>query len=227
MTVEMRKAEVTVGGLAGRSWGELLLQPTGTANADATGSKSLTRSNTTTAININTTTSQRLPPVDPCSGAFKMLDIHSFDAVWQNAPRQLYSNQDRDLIHHNRRALGGQLFFDRLLFSLGISKKKDHSTAPESFYPPKTNSDLRKLHGLIVQADVQEHWRASALYYLLRDWNDGREAVSDFRHAEDFATRTYLPEKYRICVEGLWHLDRLNFKVPCHSKSSENLRQHR
>ncbi|KAJ6157864.1 hypothetical protein N7470_005456 [Penicillium chermesinum] len=51
-------------------------------------------------------------------------------------------------------------------------------------YPPKTNSDLRSLVDQIVSSEA----------------------------AAQFANSCHFPEKYRLFIEGVWHMDRLDFR---------------
>lgn len=83
-------------------------------------------------------------------------------------------------------------------------------------YPPKSNDDLRSLVGHIVSSELDIHHKQALIYYILKDCRAAGEAASQF------ARRCFLPEKYRLFIEGLWNLDRLEFKVcstfaPCRS----------
>ena len=76
-------------------------------------------------------------------------------------------------------------------------------------YPPRTNKELRNLHELIVSAKIAEHHKQSLLFYLLKDCR----AHVDVDLAEEFARKCYMPDKYKICIEGLWAMDKAQFKV--------------
>lgn len=79
-------------------------------------------------------------------------------------------------------------------------------------YPPKTNADLRSLFEKIVSSELDIHHKQALIYYILRDCRSTPDA------ATQFAKTCYLPEKYRLFIEGLWHLDRLEFRVRTLSK---------
>ena len=50
------------------------------------------------------------------------------------------------------------------------------------------------------------------LYYILKD-------IANPRVAEEFARTAYLPEKYRIFIDGIWLLDRKQFEVIARSQN--------
>lgn len=75
-------------------------------------------------------------------------------------------------------------------------------------YPPGTDEDLRRLHQGIIESNSPDHYKQSLIYYLLRDLKDSLGG-----RASDFAEIVYLPSKYKIFVDGLWWLDRLEFEV--------------
>ena len=74
-------------------------------------------------------------------------------------------------------------------------------------YPPDSYRRLQDLYQQISSSSSPEHHRKSVLYYLLKDLPQGL-----CQDPEDFANLCYLPEKYRILVDGLWYLDRLQFE---------------
>lgn len=74
-------------------------------------------------------------------------------------------------------------------------------------YPPKTNADLRSLFAQIVSSELDIHHKQALIYYILRDCRSAPEA------ATQFASTFHLPEKYRLFIEGLWNMDRLEFRV--------------
>lgn len=51
------------------------------------------------------------------------------------------------------------------------------------------------------------HHKQALIYYILKDCRAAGDAASQF------ARRCHLPEKYRLFIEGLWNLDRLEFRV--------------
>lgn len=74
-------------------------------------------------------------------------------------------------------------------------------------YPPKTNADLRSLFDHIVSSELDIHHKQALIYYILRDCRSAPDA------ATQFASTCHLPEKYRLFIEGLWNMDRLEFRV--------------
>ena len=81
------------------------------------------------------------------------------------------------------------------------------TSAVTKVYPPKTNADLRSLVNHIVQSALDIHHKQALIYYILKDCRAAPDAASQFAH------RFHLPEKYRLFIEGLWNLDRLEFRV--------------
>ena len=75
-------------------------------------------------------------------------------------------------------------------------------------YPPDSQTELETLHEQIIASSPPEHYKHSVLYYLLKDLSHANEEVAD-----DFARSAYLPDKYKIFVDGIWLLDRLKFEV--------------
>jgi hypothetical protein len=80
-------------------------------------------------------------------------------------------------------------------------------------YPPKSNTHLRELFNHIVSSELDIEHKQSLVYYVLKDCRTAPEA------SIQFAQRCHLPEKYRLFIEGLWHLDRLDFRVSLHGSS--------
>jgi hypothetical protein len=75
-------------------------------------------------------------------------------------------------------------------------------------YPPKSDLELRRLHECIIGSTSPDHHKLAVLYYVRKEFPTlSRQA------AERLAKVFYLPEKYRIFVDGLWFLDRLKFEV--------------
>ncbi|KAI9925628.1 hypothetical protein ASPWEDRAFT_157261 [Aspergillus wentii DTO 134E9] len=122
-----------------------------------------------------------------------------FDSIFYFNKNFSYDGKVIEQIISNRRALGNQLFADRLLGLLGVK-------AVTTLYPPKSNSDLRTLVNQIVSSALDIHHQQAVLYYILKDCRAVGEIPSQY------ARRCHLPEKYRLFIEGLWNLDRLEFR---------------
>lgn len=90
---------------------------------------------------------------------------------------------------------------------IASSRLTIHFSAVTKVYPPKSNADLRSLVDHIVASELDIHHKQALIYYLLKDCRNALGA------AEDFASSCYLPEKYRLFIEGLWHMDHLDFRV--------------
>ncbi|KAK2747307.1 hypothetical protein FQN57_002205 [Myotisia sp. PD_48] len=112
-----------------------------------------------------------------------------------------YDTQVADRIILTRKTLGGTLFVDRLFKILGIE-------SPSKVYPPRTNANLRALYSQIIASSSPNTHKQSLIYYILRDCR----GTSDGSKHLQFARRSYLPEQYRLLIDGLWHLDRLEFR---------------
>ncbi len=75
-------------------------------------------------------------------------------------------------------------------------------------YPPESNQELQELFQQIACGSSPNHYKHSVLYYLLKDLSQSKAHSS-----EDFAKTSYLPDKYKTFVDGIWYLDRLKFEV--------------
>ncbi|RDW72295.1 ELYS family protein [Aspergillus mulundensis] len=128
-----------------------------------------------------------------------MAPWEEFEAIFYFNKNFTYDGKVIEQILTNRRSLDNRLFADRLLELLGVQ-------AVTKLYPPISNSDLRTLIRHIVSSDLDIHHRQSLIYYILKDCRASSDA------ATQFARRCHLPEKYRLFIEGLWNLDRLEFK---------------
>ncbi|KAL4751606.1 hypothetical protein BDW72DRAFT_173339 [Aspergillus terricola var. indicus] len=128
-----------------------------------------------------------------------MASWEEFDAIFYFNKNFTYDGKVIEQILSNRRALDNRLFADRLLELLGVQ-------AVTKLYPPISNSDLRTLIRHIVSSELDTHQKQSLIYYILKDCRAPTDA------AAQFARRCHLPEKYRLFIEGLWNLDRLEFK---------------
>ncbi|KAL8718966.1 MAG: hypothetical protein Q9225_003959 [Loekoesia sp. 1 TL-2023] len=120
-------------------------------------------------------------------------DLFAFD------PDYGYSEQTIDKILKCRRSMENELFIDRLLKTLGIAQAI-------RTYPPRSNQDLRDLHDQIIQSPSPDHHKQSVLYYILKDIPD-----KDAQPSSTFAKAVFLPERYRIFMDGIWFLDRAKF----------------
>ncbi|OJD35871.1 elys-like domain [Diplodia corticola] len=129
-----------------------------------------------------------------------MLDINDFAAVFASdaSGGDIYPHPTVNAIRANRRTLGGTLFFDRLLAQLHVKSGY--------LYPPSKNADLRELHERITTSPIADHYKQSLLFYLLKD-SSGESSSQP----GDFAKSVCLPQKYWTVIQGLWHMDRLQF----------------
>ncbi|PSR88616.1 nuclear pore complex assembly-domain-containing protein [Coniella lustricola] len=112
---------------------------------------------------------------------------------------------DADLLREveaARKSFNGQLFIDRVLKALGITKAKA--------YPPRNGKALYDLHERICSSKSTVHHKLSILFYLLTDFDSfqGREG-----YADHFAANFGLPDKYKLFMKGLWLLDRSQLEV--------------
>ncbi|KAL7924825.1 nuclear pore complex assembly domain-containing protein [Trichoderma austrokoningii] len=130
---------------------------------------------------------------------FEYTDYHTVFPAGAQVP------YDRKRIHEieaRRKDLGGQLFMDRVLKALGISKNK--------IYPPKNDNGVKQLHQQICESNMSMHHKLSLLYYVLLDFDivDGQASLS-----ETFASASGMPQKYEIFMKGLWYMDCLAFST--------------
>ncbi|KAE8390210.1 hypothetical protein BDV23DRAFT_172545 [Aspergillus alliaceus] len=125
-----------------------------------------------------------------------MAPWEDFDSVFAFNKNFTYDGKVIEQILSNRRALDNQLFADRLLGLLGVK-------AVTKVYPPRSNADLRTLFEHIVSSPLDIHHKQALIYYLLKDCRAPNDPASQF------SRRFHLPEKYRLFIEGLWTLDRL------------------
>ena len=140
-----------------------------------------------------------------------------FDTIFYFNRNFTYDGRLVDQITANRRALQDQLFIDRLLELLEVrpgvcsfaqgKEEADHSIPVAKVYPPTSNASLRGLVDRILFSPFPSHQKQALIYYILKDCRVSSDAVTDF------ARRCHLPEKYRMFIEGLWHLDRLDLRV--------------
>ncbi|EAW11567.1 ELYS family protein [Aspergillus clavatus NRRL 1] len=149
-----------------------------------------------------------------------MAPWEDFDTIFYFNKNFTYDDKAIDHILSNRRALENQLFADRLFGLLGVqagrlfshvSKHEELSIDDDGhtvtqLYPPKSNADLRALVNHIVSSALDIHHKQALIYYILKDCRAANDAASQF------ARRCHLPEKYRLFIEGLWNLDRLELR---------------
>ncbi|KAJ5613950.1 hypothetical protein N7528_007604 [Penicillium herquei] len=128
-----------------------------------------------------------------------MAPWEDFGQIFSFNKKYHYDTKLVEQINSNRRALESHLFVDRLLGLLGIK-------GVTKVYPPKTNADLRSLVDHIVSSELDIHHKQALIYYILKDCRSAPEA------AAQFARSCHLPEKYRLVIEGLWNMDRLEFR---------------
>ena len=118
----------------------------------------------------------------------------------------------------------------RALPSQFSSKSSSNARNTGKPYPPTSNKDLRELHKSIVEASIAAHHKHSLLYYILLDCfvhstssSRGRRGASERQTsavvtttaespAETFAGQIHLPQKYSYAIQGLWNMDRTQFK---------------
>ncbi|KAJ5692451.1 hypothetical protein N7462_001874 [Penicillium macrosclerotiorum] len=128
-----------------------------------------------------------------------MAQWEDFNHIFSFNKKYAYDAKVVEQIISNRRALENRLFADRLLGLLGIK-------GVTKVYPPKTNADLRSLVDHIVSSELDIHHKQALIYYILKDCRSAPDA------AVQFARSCHLPEKYRLFIEGLWNMDRLEFR---------------
>jgi hypothetical protein len=147
-------------------------------------------------------------------------------SLWEEFDQTFHFNKDfaydakiADQIVANRRALDNQLFVDRLLSLLGVNAgsyfsapkwieaQSTHNNPVQRLYPSRSNSDLRNLYKQIVSSHAPSHHKQAIVYYILKDCRVGSDA------SMLFARKCHLPEKYKLFIDGLWQLDRLELRV--------------
>ncbi|KAL8928499.1 MAG: hypothetical protein Q9208_001733 [Pyrenodesmia sp. 3 TL-2023] len=130
-----------------------------------------------------------------------MDNYDDFEEVFAFDPLFAYGEQTINKILKCRaRSIGHELFMDRLLKTLGLDEAND-------LYPPRSNQDLRDLHLQIIESPSPAHHKQSVLYYILKDIPH-KDVHSS---ASAFAKAVFLPERYRIFMDGIYHLDRAQF----------------
>ena len=148
-----------------------------------------------------------------------MDDFDDFEVVFGSNSNIAYETSAADGIKSRRCTLENELFIDRLLKALGVQKgtsrlvfnfglAHEFTRLVSNSYPAGSHQSLRNLHKQIISSSSPDHYKHSALYYLLKD-------LHKYSHQSpgDFASSSYLPGKYRTFIDGLWYLDRLEFEV--------------
>ncbi|KAI9886589.1 MAG: hypothetical protein M1823_001631 [Watsoniomyces obsoletus] len=126
------------------------------------------------------------------------MDPANFDVVF---PARVRGQKLKESIDEAARGLAWwkehilHSFFERLLTHQGL---KEATT----LYPPRSEDELRHLHGMIVSSKLPDHEQQAIILYLLLNTRDA-DLVEDFIH------RCHLPDKYVAYMRGLWHHDRL------------------
>ena len=145
-------------------------------------------------------------------------NLDRFEHVFGHEADIPFDRQIIDDIIRNRKVLENELFVDRLLKALGIDKgnltpkgnyaKIDQCFQASSYYPPHSEPELRELHKRISSTRAPDNQKQSLLYYIRKDFPN-----CDHQAAEELTQKFYLPEKYKILIDGLWLIDRLKFEV--------------
>ncbi|KAI4242968.1 MAG: hypothetical protein L6R42_010862 [Xanthoria sp. 1 TBL-2021] len=128
-----------------------------------------------------------------------MADFENFDVLFASDRSFAYGEQTITKILKSRRLADSELLIDKLLKTLGVER-------PQDLYPPRSNQSLRNLHSQIIESASPDHHKQSLLYYILKDTQDHNTSSSTFARA------VFLPEKYRIFIDGIWLLDRGDFE---------------
>ena len=149
-----------------------------------------------------------------------MEDFDEFEVVFGSNSNIAYEKIVSVDIKKRRHSLENVLFIDRLLQALGVHDGRSYisnknrpllivvSHIVSKIYPAESHEKLRHLHEQIINSSSPDHHKHSALYYLLKDLHK-----HSHQSPRDFANASYLPGKYRIFIDGIWQLDRLEFDV--------------
>ncbi|KAF3068184.1 Protein ELYS [Trichoderma lentiforme] len=131
-----------------------------------------------------------------------MIEYTDYQKVFPPGAQMPYDRKRIHEIEARRKELGGQLFIDRVLKALGISKSK--------VYPPKNDNGVKQLHQQICESNMSMHHKLSLIYYVLLDFDtvEGQASLS-----ETFASASSMPQKYEIFMKGLWYMDGLEFST--------------
>lgn len=131
-------------------------------------------------------------------------DSDAFESCWSEA-------FGADVRQRRCRAKDGQLLFDRLLESAGVSP---------SLFPPVSPSDAFVLIVEILTSASPDHEKVTLLYYLglehgHRQVSDGR--VASCHDAAVLADHLQIPFSTRIKAEAYWAFDHGKFNVRPHA----------
>lgn len=147
-----------------------------------------------------------------------MSDFDQFETVFGRNGHLAYDGAAVAEIRRRREDLEGELFIDRLLKALGLQNRIVelpchtfyvlNEIVAHKIYPPASNSDLRRLHQQITDSTSPEHHKHSVIYYIVKDVPQKKHRLQD-----KFAEISYLPARYRIFIDGIWSLDRLELEV--------------
>ncbi|KAF2634577.1 hypothetical protein P280DRAFT_463320 [Massarina eburnea CBS 473.64] len=129
-----------------------------------------------------------------------MLDVDNYDDIFQGWS---YSEGLVSDIQENQSLIGGKLFFERLLDLLKIKWNK--------LYPPRSTTDLRALHKTLTTAPITLHYKHCLLFYLLKDLAPSIHVTPSIDAA--FANDIHLEKSFRTFIDGIWHLDHLQFET--------------
>jgi len=110
------------------------------------------------------------------------------------------------------------------------SKNSSNAQNTGKTYPSTSNKDLRELHKSIIETSIATHHKLSLLYYILLDCFTHSTSSSRSRRgaserqataasttatenpADTFARQVHLSQKYSFAIQGLWNMDRTQFK---------------
>ncbi|KAJ3321760.1 hypothetical protein HDV06_003909 [Boothiomyces sp. JEL0866] len=98
-------------------------------------------------------------------------------------------------IIQNRERLGGELFFDKLLYTCDI---------PQSWYPPSDANQLERLFNAVCNGEYQTALKHSIIYYLLKNISDAK--------AEAYVKYYGLAKSFIYGVNGFWDFDNGKFQ---------------
>ncbi|KAF4591852.1 ELYS-domaining containing protein [Ophiocordyceps camponoti-floridani] len=130
-----------------------------------------------------------------------MEGVTDFERVFPSSLKFPYDRTLQHEIEHHRKAVGGTLFIDRVMTTLGLVKGRT--------YPPKSENALRQLHQLFCDSNMSVQHKQSLIYYILLDFDTESSQSST---SDTFAADAGMPVNYQIFMRGLWLMDRQQFK---------------
>lgn len=114
-----------------------------------------------------------------------------------------YTNEYVAEIAKNREALGGQLFFDRLLARLDLS-----GSVVVGLYPPKDLESTLLLVQKIENSETSNRLnQACLIYYILLDFPLGDDSISQY-----YSSELDIPAGHKALIQGFWYIDHLDFE---------------